>query len=252
MRRTPKLCCLDLDSIQRTIARQRARITYLAEGDANTKFFHLQACHRSRKNHIDKIKVDNSFLVEDGEMADAVYEHFNQILGNGGEQQCLINFAELNLPLLQSSSIDYCFSEEEIWQAICDMPVDKSPGPEGFTGMFYRTAWSIIKPDIIIRAFNALWSLDGRSFYLVNQALNMVLLRKKKDAVAIVDFRPISLIHSFAKLFTKVLARRLAPLMQSLVGLNQSAFIQGRLIHENYKAVQLTAKLLTGPEHHAR
>ena len=32
--------------------------------------------------------------------------------------------------------------------------------------------------------------------------------------------------------------------MQKLVNYNQSAFIQTRLIHENFKAVQLSAKLL--------
>ena len=69
-------------------------------------------------------------------------------------------------------------------------------------------------------------------------------LWKKDDATLLGDFRPISLIHSFAKLFTKVLARRLAPHMNSLVRTNQSAFIAGRLIHENFKTVQLTAKLL--------
>jgi len=41
-----------------------------------------------------------------------------------------------------------------------------------------------------------------------------------------------------------VLARRLAPYMNDLVRYNQSAFIQSRLIHENYRAVQSTAKLL--------
>ena len=97
--------------------------------------------------------------------------------------------------------------------------------------------------DDIFRAFQALWSLDGRSLYLVNQAY-IILLRKKDDAARLGDFRPISLIHSFAKLFTKVLARRLAPHMNTLVRANQSAFISGRLIHENFKAVQLTAKLL--------
>jgi len=115
-------------------------------------------------------------------------------------------------------------------------------GLDGFTALFYRTAWPIIKADIM-RAFHAIWSLDGRSFYLVNQAY-MVLLHKKHDAASIGDYRPISLIHSFAKLFTKVLARCLAPHMDGLVKPNQSAFIRSRLIHENYKAVQLTAKLL--------
>lgn len=122
------------------------------------------------------------------------------------------------------------------------MPTDKAPGPNRFTGMFYKTACSIIKPDIL-QAFNALWLLDRRSFYLVNQAL-MVLLRKKKDTTAIGGFRPISLIHSFATLFTRVLARRLAPQMDVLIRPNQSVFIQGWLIHEIYKADQLTAKLL--------
>ena len=41
-----------------------------------------------------------------------------------------------------------------------------------------------------------------------------------------------------------MLARRLAPYMNGLVSYNQSAFIQSRLIHENYRAVQSTAKLL--------
>ena len=92
-------------------------------------------------------------------------------------------------------------------------------------------------------AFNALWSLDGRSFYLVNQAY-MILLKKKSIAQEVSDYRPISLVHSFAKLAAKVLATRLAPFLQSLVKPNQSAFIRGRFLHDNFRAVQLTARLL--------
>ena len=94
-----------------------------------------------------------------------------------------------------------------------------------------------------MNAFHALWALDGRSLYLVNQAY-IFLLRKKPDACMVSDFRPISLIHSFIKLFTKVLARRLAPHMNDLVKTNQSAFIRGRVLHDNFKAAQLTAKLV--------
>jgi len=60
-------------------------------------------------------------------------------------------------------------------------------------GLFYKTAWLIIKNDIL-RAFHAVWSLDGWSFYLVNQAY-MVLLRKKQEANTIGDYRQISLIQ---------------------------------------------------------
>lgn len=46
LRNELKVKCLGLASLNRTIARQRSKILFLAEGDANTKFFHLQACHR--------------------------------------------------------------------------------------------------------------------------------------------------------------------------------------------------------------
>jgi len=126
------------------------------------------------------LTVNDAVLVQDEQMAEAVYEHFSNILGTSGDLTNTINFGELNLQTEHNAILDHCFSEEEVWQAINDMPVDKAPGPDGFNGMFYRVAWPIIKSDIM-RAFHAIWTLDGRSFYLVNQAY-MVLLRKKKEA----------------------------------------------------------------------
>jgi len=57
----------------------------LAEGDANTRFFHLQACHRSRKNHITKLRADDVVLFKEEEMAEAAFNHFNNILGIEGQ-----------------------------------------------------------------------------------------------------------------------------------------------------------------------
>ena len=167
LRRKAKLCSLGLASLQRTILRQRARITFLAEGDANTKFFHLQACHRSRKNFINKLKVGENFLAQNEQMADGVYNHFMGIMGSPGQQLCSIDLTQLGLPSMHSSLLDACITEEEVWHAIQDMPVDKAPGTDGFTGLFYKSAWQIIKADIM-RAFHAIWSLDGRSLYLLN------------------------------------------------------------------------------------
>ena len=140
------------------------------------------------------------------------------------------------------SHLDHCFMEDEIWQTIKELPSDKAPGPDGFTCLFYKMVWPVIKDDIA-RDFNSLWALDGRSFYFVNDAL-MILLRKKTDAQEIKDYRPISLIHSMSKLFSKLLANWLAKRLNELVRPNQSAFIKGRLIHDNFRAVQLSTKLL--------
>jgi len=58
------------------------------------------------------------------------------------------------------------------------------------------------------------------------------------------DFRPISLVHSFAKLVTKLLANRLAGRLDQLVSPNQSAFIKGRFILDNFLLVQHTTKFV--------
>ncbi|XP_071685018.1 uncharacterized protein [Lolium perenne] len=83
----------------------------------------------------------------------------------------------------------------------------------------------------------------GRGFQGLNQAL-LFLLPKRPDAAALGDYRPISLIHIFAKLVVKTLATRLAPRMESLVDRNQCAFIRKRCIHDNFMFVQQTARFL--------
>ena len=47
------------------------------------------------------------------------------------------------------------------------------------------------------------------------------------------DFRAISLVLSFAKLVTKILANRLASHLDHMVSPNQSAFIKNRFIQDN-------------------
>lgn len=79
---------------------------------------------------------------------------------------------------------------------------------------------------------------------LVNSAY--ISLRPKKDGAEMVkEFRPISLVHSFAKLVTKNLANRLAGQIDELVSLNQSAFIKERFIQDNFMLVQQTARFLS-------
>jgi hypothetical protein len=46
--------------------------------------------------------------------------------------------------------LDAPFSEEEIKAAIDDLPAKKALGLGGFTGMFNRTCWEVIKPELIV------------------------------------------------------------------------------------------------------
>jgi hypothetical protein len=72
----------------------------------------------------------------------------------------------------------------------------------------------------------------------------ITLLPKKDVAEQPKDFMAISLVHSFAKLVTKILSNRLAGRLNEMVSLNQSAFIKGRFIQDNFMLVQKTARFL--------
>ena len=99
----------------------------------------------------------------------------------------------------------------------------------------------IIKDDII-NAVNAFVAGDSRNLGLLNNAL-IVLLPKTHDACEPKDYRPITLVHSFGKLLSKLLSIRLAPELEKLIA-NQNAYIKGRTIQDKFKYVQRAAVLL--------
>jgi hypothetical protein len=79
--------------------------------------------------------------------------------------------------------------------------------------------------------------LRGGTFNLLNTA-NIVLLPKKEEASRIGDYRPISLVYSISKIFSKILANKLAPKLQEMVSSSQNAFSKKRCIHNNFVLVQ--------------
>ena len=92
-------------------------------------------------------------------------------------------------------------------------------------------------------AISAVWSRKFANFELLNPAF-ITLLPKKEDASNMNDYRPISLMHSFAKLIIKFLANRLAATLGQFVSPNLNGFIKGRFILDNFMLVHHTTKFL--------
>ena len=125
---------------------------------------------------------------------------------------------------------------------IKDMPPDRAPGPDGFTGRFYAKCWNIIKVDFM-KAMDCFYNGDMRGLAAINKSL-VTLLPKMDGALDVGDFRPINLVHGAIKFFEKVLACRLVVHLPQLVGNHQSAFVKGRSLHDNFMLVQSMARRL--------
>ena len=233
---------LGLASLERTIARQRSRLVWIQEGDANTAFFHLHANGRKRKNHIFKLKKDSETVTDPRDMEMMATNHFVDMLGQPVQRGHTLDLAALNLPAVDLEELELPFSEEEIWAAIRSLPPDKAPGPDGFSARFFQSSWTLIK-ETVMRAICCFDTADGRGFSRLNEAY-ITLLPKKEGAVEVGDFRPISLLHSVAKIVSKAMALRLAAPLPFLVNSNQSAFVKGRSIQDNFFMVQHSIRSL--------
>ena len=241
LRKHLKITYLGLASLERTIARQRARIATIKEGDANTGFFHLQCSFPRQKNRVYSLAVDGHILTNQDTMARAAFEHFDRILGSAADRELMLDLDQLIEPC-DLSILDAPFTVEEVWDAIKRLPARKAPGPDWFTTEFSRACWTTVRHDFM-DVFQQLFEMRGRGFHKLNQAL-MTLLPKRADAHQLSDYRPICLIHLVAKIFAKVLSLRLAPRLDVLVSRNQNAFIQGRSLHDNFILVKQSLRML--------
>ena len=119
---------------------------------------------------------------------------------------------------------------DEIRKTVFSCNPGKAPGPDGLSFLFYQSFWDLVHPDLL-RLFLAFYNrtLDISKLNLAS----ICLIPKKEDASSITNYRPINLINCSFKLITKLLADRLALVMDSLIDSSQTAYIKDRLILDN-------------------
>nr|XP_020191500.1 uncharacterized protein LOC109777266 [Aegilops tauschii subsp. strangulata] len=242
LRHQLKRTYLGLTSLDRSIALQRVHLSWLRAGDTDIAFLPLRAAHRRHRNRIHELRVGDDVVTEPVAMAEAAFSHFSSLLGTADHRDHTIALDEIDDRHFDLSALDQPSSADEIWSAVRQLPRGKAPGPDGFTVEFLIAAWDIVRDDFV-EAFGKLYDLNGRGFHKLNEAL-LTILHKHPEASSLSEYRPISLIHLFAKLFAKVLSLRLAPRLGELISTNQSALIAGRSIHDNFMLVQQTARQL--------
>jgi hypothetical protein len=231
---------LGFAAIDRIRWRQRSRITWIREGDANTRFFHLRANGRRRKNHIPVLSGPRGVVSDHKEKEQILLDHFTNLMGTRVAAVTDLNWDSLQLPWSDLSHLEVPFSADELEIAVHELHGEKAPGLDGFIGNFFKKCWGLIKHDLL-EAMNMMHSLQGQNWNLLNTA-SMVLLPKKNEATDAKDYRPVSLMHGAAKILCKLLANRLAPELHKLVTPGQSAFIRGRSIQDNFIYVKNVIK----------
>jgi hypothetical protein len=129
-----------------------------------------------------------------------LFQHLSAHFGIQQPRESTLDWQAIGLVCHDLSHLEDNITEEELLMVILEIAADKAPGPDGFIGLFYKQSWSLIKQDLL-QALTYFSQLHAQHLQHLNAA-HIVLFPKKEDATEISDFRPISLIHSAAKLFS--------------------------------------------------
>jgi hypothetical protein len=130
---------LGIASINKIMMRQKARLSSIRLGDANTRLFHIRANGRRRKNFIQMLQGPQGFAITHDEKEAVITSHFEDFLGSVKQRSASLNWTELGYGPRDLGHLEAPFSMEELHTAICALPAEKAPGHDGFIGHFFRT-----------------------------------------------------------------------------------------------------------------
>ena len=101
-----KHAVLALSSLERTIARQRSRMNWLRDGDANTKLFHVVANGRRTRNFIPAITVNGEVITDQKRKEEAFHDAYQNLLGTILTREHTIDLDSLELPHADLQDLD--------------------------------------------------------------------------------------------------------------------------------------------------
>jgi hypothetical protein len=232
---------LQLDQIQKEKLEGqavRARINWREKGEKSTAYFYRTLKIRQAKAQIAELThpVTNQSCNTANDILAATTSFYDNLF-----TPTFISTTETDTFLqdtpssvLNEDDISLCLkhiTKDEVLQALIDSPKQKAPGNDGLPFEFYDTFQKTILIDIITHQCNQ--TLQHLSIPESWNSTNTVLIHKKNNRNDLRNWRPIALINTDNKIFSRILASRIQLLATKCVNQYQTGFIRGRYIADN-------------------
>lgn len=115
-------------------------------------------------------------------------------------------------------------------EAINNIGDNKAPGLDGYNVKFFKSAWNIIKGDLM----EALQDLFYRNqMFAAVKCVLVTLIPKTCDDNSMKELRPIAYYTMVYNIILKIMTKRLSKVINEVIDCSQSAFLLERVIHDN-------------------
>ncbi|KAL5555581.1 hypothetical protein UlMin_037817 [Ulmus minor] len=182
-----------------------------------------------------------------GVVSEIIQSYFSTIFRSNCPTVDQINLITDSIPIRVSPEMNNSllkpFNEDEVKAAVFGMNPTKALGFDGMPAFFFQKYWQLVGQDVTRTCLGLLNS--NCNVGMLNKTI-ISLIPKVDRPKTMKDFRPISLCSVLYKIISKCLANRLKVFLDDLISENQSAFVGGRLIHDNiiagYEGIHLMKK----------
>jgi hypothetical protein len=143
-------------------------------------------------------------------------------------------------------------TEEDVRKAMRNTANDKAPGMDGIPVELWKTLDDQYledkKEDDDTRKCNIVWMLTQAYLDIETKGMDQIAklnegcmspIYKKKNPDDIANYRPITLLNTDYKIYTKALSVRLAGAIKDIIHPDQAGFIQGRSIFDQVKTTKM-------------
>ena len=221
---------------------RRTASKWYNEGELSNKYF-FNLLSRRTNEEIDSLIVNDEVINDKNKIEDAVstfykdlYESVPLTVNNSD------NFFQ-HIDPVDPQDVEALTSEitlEELANTLSEC-ADSAPGPDGIPYSFLRHHWSSVGP-ILVKAWQ--YSLMTDNLAPSHKVSYLRLIPKAgKDTRVISNLRPITLSNTDHKLITKTYSKKLTAIVSNSIGQEQTAYIPGRLINDNVRAMLTTMDL---------
>jgi len=221
--------CLEQETSRATL---RARVRWLEEGETCSAYFFSRFRSRSSSSTLSLLRdSDGSPFPSDSARRTHIQQYFTSLCAAPPfyPPDCHSFLASITLPALSpalSSSLLVPFTADELLSTIKALPLRRAPGPDGIPYEWYQTFADSLIP-ILLPLFNSVLS-GGPAPPSWSRTLVSLIPKPGRDLSSIANWRPITLANCDVKIFSRLLASRLASVLPTLVSSHQAGFTKDR------------------------
>jgi exonuclease III len=220
-----------------------AGVKWFDEGEKSNKYFLNIIKKRKAETYIERLQNGNVMANGQIEVQNLVKEFYEDLYDARLDlDDNYDSFFPPDLPKLSDvdrDTLDGRFTTEEL-KATLKTCRESAPGPDGITYKYYEVFWGEIGGYLLDA-----WEYSKLISHLPQsqrQSTITLLPKEGKDITQIGNWRPITLTNCDLKIITKTIANRVSKVLDKIISPTQTAYIPGRVVHDNLRMFEFYRK----------